>query len=288
MDAGGNSLREAIMLANGNPGADIIAFNIPGAGVHTITLLSDLPAIVEEVFIDGSTQPGYAGQPLIEINGNGIVNNVLEISAAATNTHISGLVINNSLQRGLYILAPDSRVTACYIGTNATATLAVPNGSVGIEVRGEGTIIGGSLAGEGNVISGNTTQGIFGYFNTDNIVVQGNYIGTDRTATTAIPNTIGILSWGEGLILGGNTAASRNIISGNTTGASLPGDKLIIKNNYFGTDGSGTTALPNTTYGLVVSGDSCLIGGLLATEANVISGNGTFGMSLSSSSRHHY
>ena len=67
------SLREAITLANAFPGADTISFAIPGAGVHTISLLSSLPAITDPVVIDGTTQPGFNPQtaiPVIEVNGS--------------------------------------------------------------------------------------------------------------------------------------------------------------------------------------------------------------------------
>src|SRR5262245_56659985 len=57
-DTGTGSLRQAILDANANPGADTIAFNIAGAGVHTITPLTTLSAATETVTIDGYTQPG--------------------------------------------------------------------------------------------------------------------------------------------------------------------------------------------------------------------------------------
>ena len=51
-------------------GADTIVFNIPGAGVKVINLVTPLPEITEPVVIDGATQPGYAGSPLIELDGD--------------------------------------------------------------------------------------------------------------------------------------------------------------------------------------------------------------------------
>ncbi|RMF51195.1 MAG: DUF11 domain-containing protein, partial [Anaerolineae bacterium] len=69
-NGGGNcTLRAAIQQANAIPGMDIIAFAIPGSGVHTIQPLSALPPISDTVYLDASTQPGYAGTPLIEIDG---------------------------------------------------------------------------------------------------------------------------------------------------------------------------------------------------------------------------
>ena len=48
-DSGSGSLRAAILSANSAAGADLIAFNIPGAGAHTINLASALPAITGKV-----------------------------------------------------------------------------------------------------------------------------------------------------------------------------------------------------------------------------------------------
>src|SRR5262249_4921606 len=55
-DAGAGSLRQAILDANDNPGADTIEFQIPGAGVHTIRPHSALPVINRETTIDGYSQ----------------------------------------------------------------------------------------------------------------------------------------------------------------------------------------------------------------------------------------
>ena len=70
-DSGPGSLRQAILDSNAAPdGTNIIDFNIIGEGVQTIAPLSALPAITNPVLIDGFSQPGYAGVPLIEINGS--------------------------------------------------------------------------------------------------------------------------------------------------------------------------------------------------------------------------
>ena len=77
-DSGLGTLRDAITLANTTAGADTIAFNISGTGVHTITPLSTLPIITEAVTIDGYTQPTSSANTLatgdnaalkIELNG---------------------------------------------------------------------------------------------------------------------------------------------------------------------------------------------------------------------------
>src|SRR5438270_13964055 len=65
--SGAGSLRQAILDANVNPGADSIRFAIPGSGIHVITVTNGLPMITGSVSIDGRTQPGYTGTPIIEV-----------------------------------------------------------------------------------------------------------------------------------------------------------------------------------------------------------------------------
>ena len=60
-NSGPGSLRQAILDANASVGiADMIAFNIPGPGPHTIAVgnggLGALPAISDPIVIDGFTQ----------------------------------------------------------------------------------------------------------------------------------------------------------------------------------------------------------------------------------------
>jgi hypothetical protein len=67
-DSGPGSLRQAILDSNAAiGGSNTIDFTIPGQGAHTIDLASPLPPIDNTVLIDGTSQPGYEGAPLIEI-----------------------------------------------------------------------------------------------------------------------------------------------------------------------------------------------------------------------------
>src|SRR4051812_24304580 len=71
-DSGPGSFRQAILDSNTSVGVvDTIAFNIPGGGVQTIAPASALPAVTDPVTINGTTQPGFAGSPLVVINGAG-------------------------------------------------------------------------------------------------------------------------------------------------------------------------------------------------------------------------
>src|SRR5205823_5183540 len=75
-DSGSGSLRQTITDANSTPGPDTITFLIDGSAPHTIAPLSQLPEITAPVIINGWSQPGFAGKPIIEIDGR-FVNNVV-------------------------------------------------------------------------------------------------------------------------------------------------------------------------------------------------------------------
>jgi hypothetical protein len=104
VDSGFGSLRQAILDASANPGADTISFNIGGgAGPHTITLLSPLPQIVEAVTIDGYSQPGSSMNTLpggsdavllIELDGSSAGGGAEGLRIAASSCVVQGLVIN--------------------------------------------------------------------------------------------------------------------------------------------------------------------------------------------------
>src|SRR5437773_8731094 len=84
------TLREAINSANAG---DTISFNIPGSGVHTINATSGF-ILTKAVIIDGTTQRGFAGAPVIELNGVGAGAGVNGLSVNAPNVIIKGLIIN--------------------------------------------------------------------------------------------------------------------------------------------------------------------------------------------------
>jgi len=110
-----------------------------------------------------------------------------------------------------------------YIGTDAAGTLDRGNTGTGITIQlgANGNQIGGTSAGERNVISGNTGLGIWIVDdNTANNTVQGNYIGTDASGSAALGNDdagIFILSnaGGSGNVVGGPAAGAGNIIAHN-------------------------------------------------------------------------
>jgi hypothetical protein len=82
-DDGAGSLRSAILASNATAGLDTIVFDIPGPGVKVINPQTVLPEITDRVIIDGATQPGYAGTPVIMLDGNGLLFNLDWLSGPA-------------------------------------------------------------------------------------------------------------------------------------------------------------------------------------------------------------
>ncbi|MEM6348482.1 MAG: T9SS type A sorting domain-containing protein [Bacteroidota bacterium] len=278
LDTGAGSLRDAITQANASGGADIINFAVAG----TITLGSDLPAISEGLFIDGSSAPGWAlAAPVIVLDGNNVVNNIIHIQNAAPASHIRGLVLSNANTRGIYLQADNCTVSACFIGTDISGTLAAST-NTGIYIQGDNNMIGVNALGNTNLISGNNI-GITIFFGTTNNSVVGNLIGTDISGNNAVANTsFGVQVYGDNALIGGNNAAGRNIISGNGNGVQILGDNATVRNNYVGLNTAGNAALGNTGLGILIQGEDAVVGGFGANEGNVVSGNGGEGIGVSS------
>ena len=103
--SGPGSFQQAIIDANATNGLDTIVFQIPGAGVHTIAPTNALPPITDSVVIDGTTQPGFAGTPLIELNGSSAGNNDgLRLQVGSST--IRGLAINRFAASAIHVFGP--------------------------------------------------------------------------------------------------------------------------------------------------------------------------------------
>lgn len=232
-DSGPGSLRQALMNANATPnvvGPDQIHFAIPGFGAHTIQPLTQLPIITDTLVLDATTQPGYSGTPLIELNGSSAGNSYGLFLFSGGNT-IRGLAINRFVgvvNAGILIQGPgDNVIQGNYLGTNLTGSAAFPNDSqadYGVAIFGStNNLIGTDADGindasERNVISGNREAGI--YLNGDGNVVAGNFIGTTASGAGGIGNADGIVV----------NASSHNRIGGSMPGAG----NVIAKNSQSG------------------------------------------------------
>ena len=227
------SLREAITAANNTTNFDAstpdqIEFEILDelvGSAHTIDLLSALPFISDSVIIDGTTDSDFGSSPIIELNGTSAGSGVdgLRLNAGSDGSTIRGLVINRFADDGITINGTDNHlIVGNFIGTDVTGTVDLGNSDDGIVVYNgaSGVTIGGTAAGDGNLISGNDSDGIqVGSASTSapNTTIQGNLIGTDITGTLNLGNTqAGIdIEGGTNNLIGGTAANAGNSIAFN-------------------------------------------------------------------------
>ena len=118
--------------------------------------------------------------------------------------------------------------------------------------------------------------------------IEGNYIGIAADGVTAAGNqTYGVRVNAGGNVIGGTTAAQRNVISGNRIdGLYIAGGSgNVVQGNYVGTNAAGTAAVANLEDGIWIDGGSnTIVGGTALGEGNLLSGNAWSGIALSGSS----
>jgi hypothetical protein len=131
--------------------------------------------------------------------------------------------------------------------------------------------VGGNVPTAGNVIlhnvvSGNTSTGVqlLGPGATGNLI-QANYIGLDATGSVALPGetqSAGVfIESAPGNTIGGTSAATRNVISGNAgvNGQNSAGVYFfsgsagnVVEGNFIGTNATGSTGIGNGAYGVLL------------------------------------
>ncbi len=293
------TLRSSIEAANAQAGADIINFNIAGAGVHTISPASDFPTIDEQTTIDGTTQPGAtcgtlvpSSLPgtntthnlLIEINGSGSSIHTLVFGSTATSSVVRGLVMNNapSGYGSIGLVGVDSMTIECnYFGTDPTGTIAqTATNSYGVTGFGPALVI------QNNLLSGYSgTNGAGVQVGGDAKNINNNLVGTDASGTSSLSNGIGI--WDNDTQSQPTaTVIHHNIVSGNS-GVGIQdgqltygGGNITVTGNYIGLNITGNP-LGNGGDGIFTIGASnFVIGGTTAADRNYIAANGGNGLHI--------
>ena len=166
---------------------------------------------------------------------------------------------------------------------NEIKGLQITGCSDGVRLTGgaELTTIGGTGAGEGNVISGNSANGVVISAESAANHILGNYIGTTADGSAADGNVssgVRIETGAHHNHVGDAATGARNIISANGQhGVLIAGSATtnnVVAGNYVGTDVSGSADLGNGSRGVqIISGSDNIIGGTTAGAGNVISAN---------------
>jgi CSLREA domain-containing protein len=258
-DATHCSLREAINLANTSPHA-VIAFNLPGTAPFAIRPLTPLPVVTIPTAIDGTSQPGWDGGPVIFINGENAGDTDGVVLRGGGSVVIS-LAIGNFRRYGITIDSTHNQLIGNYVGLDTTGRTAAANSTGGLYagvgvLSGTANVIGQpnfpQYPHEINVISANAGQGIEVRTGAG-VQITTNRIGTDSSGGGTLGNQVnGIYVGADGTMVDGN------VIRNNLHGIGFGASGMTLTRNSIGA---------NTGYGIQGSGSSNLI------SSNLISGN---------------
>jgi parallel beta-helix repeat protein len=296
------SFRAAVILANQLTGSSKTAeidFHIAGGGYQTISLSSPLPTITESTFINGASESGYAGTPLIQLDGSyaggGVVG--LTFNSQASGSRVSGLEVGDFNGGGILLSgASNVMLDNDWVGAYTLTRSGTPlyttthgNGTYGVELAYGADY--NTLTND--VVSANQYNGVVVMAGSNGNTISNSKIGTDPTGNyaTSLPG----VSFGNGQVGGGgsgvvinggssNNTLANDVISDNhdygvfitdygTSGNTLYGDRI-------GTDVTGTQSFGNH-YGVTLANGSLTTRlGVIGQAVNVISGNAWDGVQL--------
>jgi hypothetical protein len=253
------------------------------ANTYSVVNISDSGAgSLRQAMIDANAA---CGSNIIEFAIPGAGPHTIALSSSLPAISCS-LLVNGYSQSGsmMNTLTPgqgglDTLLQIEIVGSNGTA-FALVNGASFYTV----TVQGLALHGFSDPIAGNSNQAGNSQLN-----VYGNFIGTtiDGQALAGAGNGGSALRSGQSAAqIGGIQPWQRNLISGGGNFGILLDGPAIIEGNLIGTDATGTTAIPNGSFGngpgINVPGNraNIRIGGASPDSRNVISGNRSFAISL--------
>ena len=270
----------------GNPAGNLVSGN-GSDGIALVGLTTDGNYVGGNVIGLNRAQNarianGASGIALV----NGTRNNLIGYPVSGK---FGGNLIAGNNGSGIYIAGPGTagnQVFANTIGTNRSNANGLGNAGAGVGLYNGAvtTTVGGDRFNDlGNLVVNNGGPGVdLANSNTRNNTIAGNIIGANPTTNAAMPNGIGIRMYGGTLsnTVGGAAPGLANVLSGNAShGIGLYNSGTVsnvIVGNFIGTNLTGSLALPNAQYGIVIqeASSSNVITG------NLISGNGSDGVNL--------
>lgn len=275
----------AVDDASGNGvtlGADAITLNGDYVGL-------DLAGAADGNHGDGVFVSSDSSKDMIGLNSSGDSGVVANVISANTG---SGLVLSG---------ARDNTVAANRIGTNRAGSAAIANGGNGIWLTkgAKGNEIGGTeyidaatsqqnnptgskgtvtpvfvVPPLGNLVSGNSGDGVLIDMRSQDNVLNGNFIGTTADGDAAIGNSgngVSIIGANgnslKGCKFANNPFVYYNVVSGNKRNGLLitNSDNTTVQGNFFGVGANNTSAVGNNGDGILVNGSSknTVVGGVI-------------------------
>ena len=293
---GSCTLRAAISEANFAADLDTISFAIPDqsdpgcdsvSGICTIQVgAAGLSTITQPVVLDATTQPGFVGTPLIELDGSLTGVNVSGFAVWGGGTTVRGFAVNRFANNSDVVAwnLGNNIIEGNFLGTDPTGTVNLGSFN-SLHVSGiTGTTVGGTAPEARNLISGNTgpafafNNGAFDNF------AEGNTFGLDVTGAVGLGNSgndVLVMNASTGNTIGGTAVGAANTIAANqaadypSIGVAYGSTANLIQGNRIGTDISGAE-LGNLGIAVtIVDSADNTVGGVVSWAGNLIAFNGS-------------
>ncbi len=292
--AGESSLAQAMTWTQRNTWADTVCFCLAGAGPHVISLPTGIPlASADSTVVDGTTQPGWSLGNIV-LQGTGInlgldlFGNALEVYGLTFDQFATGLQIANSTNfvvgapsrgnqfirntdYGLYLTGGSGVVQANEVGTDATASVNLANGTtpaeagIGLSMTAGPVTIGGLGTGEANTIGFNP-YGVYDFSVVEPLTVVGNLFACNTSAGIGLNGafTQPVITTADVTGIFGSGPANSTVHLYSVDFSACAGTPPCQGYSYLGSvvsDGAGDFAIPGTfTIGTMVT--------VTATEAS--------------------
>lgn len=232
----------------------------------------------------GTTNDGTAA--LANGNGVSLSDGTIQSMIGGNRNEGEGNLISGNTQFGISIdLAATRGNSICgnVIGLNADQTTTIPNVH-GVWIAGSsGNFIGLPLDGYGNIIAGNSSDGIYVEGTSRQNVIQNNFIGISSNSTV-FSNGTGIFLYGAYNLLGGTAAGEKNIICGINYGIQIRSTNAIgntVVGNWIGVLSDGSQPAEQFTHSIYLdSGASGNFIGMKSIGQGNLIAKGTNGITV--------
>ena len=286
--SGAGSLQQAIMDANANQGLDTINFNVLGSGIQFLFVNATLPTITDPVVIDGTTQPGYSGTPLIHLEGMG-TGQAFNVTGGGTTIRGFSFTSFFAGSNGIIKLSGGGNnvIAGCSFGVRGDSSRPT-TASIGVLIdASDNNRVGGPAAADRNYFAVSNEQSFVIQNGASGNQVAGNWFGTGPNGTRM--STIGrdairilnspnnVIGGASGTTPGGACTGECNVIGGAgnnaifINGTAASGNR--VTGNFVGLFPNGTSVNQNNIGIRIENAPGNIVGGNTAGQRNVITGN---------------